>query len=59
MRSTGLLVYFGGLLFFEKAAVIPFVAFTIAALHAHVTVVGLGGGRCGAAGFGCGYRRWR
>jgi hypothetical protein len=34
---TGLLVYFGGLLFFEKAAVIPFVAFTIAALHAHVT----------------------
>jgi hypothetical protein len=34
---TGLLVYFGGLLFFEKAAVIPFVAFTIAALYAHVT----------------------
>ena len=35
--ATGLLVYFGGLLFFEKAAVIPFVAFTIAALYAHVT----------------------
>ena len=34
---TGLLVYFGGLLFFEKAAVIPFVAFTIAALYAHVS----------------------
>ena len=34
---TGLLVYFGGLLFFEKAAVIPFVAFTIAALCAHVS----------------------
>ncbi|HTI74870.1 MAG TPA: hypothetical protein VL634_07730 [Mycobacterium sp.] len=34
---TGLLVYFGGLLFFEKAAVIPFVAFTVAALYAHVT----------------------
>jgi hypothetical protein len=37
---TGLLVYFGGLLFFEKAAVIPFVAFTIAALHAYVTSSG-------------------
>jgi hypothetical protein len=37
---TGLLVYFGGLLFFEKAAVIPFVAFTIAALQAHVTSSG-------------------
>jgi len=35
--ATGLLVYFGGLLFFEKAAVIPFVAFTIAALYAHVS----------------------
>ncbi|RDH75740.1 hypothetical protein DVS77_25035 [Mycolicibacterium moriokaense] len=34
---TALLVFFGGLLFFEKAAVIPFVAFTIAALLAHVT----------------------
>ena len=36
MRSTGVLVYFGGLLFFEKAAVIPFVAFAIAALLRHV-----------------------
>jgi hypothetical protein len=33
---TGLLVYLGGLLFFEKAAVIPFVAFAIAALLSHV-----------------------
>jgi hypothetical protein len=33
---TGLLVYFGGLLFFEKAAVIPFVAFAVAALLCHV-----------------------
>ncbi|MCW2565412.1 MAG: hypothetical protein JWQ31_3972 [Mycobacterium sp.] len=38
--ATGLLVYFGGLLFFEKAAAIPFVAFTIAALYAHVTSSG-------------------
>jgi hypothetical protein len=37
---TGLLVYFGGLLFFEKAAVIPVVVFTIAALYAHVTSSG-------------------
>ncbi len=33
---TGVLVYFGGLLFFEKAAVIPFVAFAVAALACHV-----------------------
>ncbi|MGH3959286.1 hypothetical protein [Mycobacterium sp.] len=33
---TGVLVYLGGLVFFEKAAVIPFVAFTIAALCRHV-----------------------
>lgn len=33
---TGMLVYFGGLLFFEKAAVIPFVAFAVAALRCHV-----------------------
>ncbi len=33
---TGVLVYFGGLLFFEKAAVIPFVAFAVAALVSHV-----------------------
>lgn len=37
---TGLLAYLGGLLFFEKAAVIPFVAFTIAALYVHVTASG-------------------
>jgi hypothetical protein len=34
---TGVLVFAGGLLFFEKAGVIPFVAFTIAALYAYVT----------------------
>ena len=34
---TALLVYLGGLLFFEKAAVIPFVAFMITTLLAHVT----------------------
>jgi hypothetical protein len=34
---TALLVYLGGLLFFEKAAVIPFVAFAVVALLAHVT----------------------
>jgi hypothetical protein len=34
---TGALVFFGGLLFFEKAAVIPFVAFGVTALLAHVT----------------------
>ena len=34
---TALAVYVGGLLFFEKAAVIPFVAFTIVALLFHVT----------------------
>lgn len=34
---TGLLAYLGGLLFFEKAAVIPFVAFTVAALLCHVS----------------------
>jgi hypothetical protein len=33
---TGVLVYCGGLLFFEKAAVIPFVAFAVAALLWHV-----------------------
>lgn len=37
---TGVLVYVGGLLFFEKAAVIPFVAFTVAALLAYVTSAG-------------------
>jgi len=34
--ATGVLAYFGGLLFFEKAAVIPFVAFAVAALLGHV-----------------------
>lgn len=33
---TGTLAYLGGLLFFEKAAVIPFVAFTIVVLLHHV-----------------------
>lgn len=33
---TGTLAYAGGLLFFEKAAVIPFVAFMVAALLRHV-----------------------
>src|SRR5258708_39937704 len=39
---TGLLVYLGGLVVFGEAAVIPFVAFTIAALYAHVTASGTG-----------------
>ena len=34
--ATGVLVYLGGLLFFEKAGVIPFVAFAVAALLCHV-----------------------
>lgn len=34
---TAILVYLGGLLFFEKSAVIPFVAFTVTALLAWVT----------------------
>ncbi|MGV0835642.1 hypothetical protein [Mycolicibacterium thermoresistibile] len=34
---TGTLVFFGGLLFFEKAAVIPFVAFAVVALLYYVT----------------------
>jgi len=33
---TGAAVYFGGLLFFEKAAVIPFVAFAVAVLVSYV-----------------------
>lgn len=33
---TGVLVYLGALLFFEKSAVIPFVAFAVTALSAHV-----------------------
>jgi hypothetical protein len=34
--GTGLLAYFAGLLFFEKAAVIPFVAFAVVVLTCHV-----------------------
>jgi hypothetical protein len=34
--ASGVLVYLGGLLFFEKAAVIPFVAFAVAALLSYV-----------------------
>lgn len=34
--ATGVLGYFAGLLFFEKAAVIPFVAFAVTALRWHV-----------------------
>ncbi|OBA69151.1 hypothetical protein A5641_16285 [Mycobacterium sp. 1554424.7] len=34
--ATGVLAYLGGLLFFEKAAVIPFVAFAVTALLYHV-----------------------
>ena len=37
---TGALAYLGGLMFFEKSAIIPFVAFTVAALHCHVTGTG-------------------
>ena len=33
---SGVVVFFGGLLFFEKAAVIPFVAFVVAALLSYV-----------------------
>jgi hypothetical protein len=36
---TGVLAYLGGLVFFEKAAVIPFVAFAVAALLCHVNGV--------------------
>lgn len=34
---SGALVYLGGLMFFEKSAIIPFVAFTVVALHGCVT----------------------
>ncbi|WP_051053637.1 hypothetical protein [Mycolicibacterium chubuense] len=34
---TGTLAYLCGLLFFEKTAIVPFVAFTVAALYGHVT----------------------
>ncbi|AFC41657.1 hypothetical protein OCU_04370 [Mycobacterium intracellulare ATCC 13950] len=54
---TGVLVYFGGLLFFEKAAVIPFVAFAVAALLRHVTGDG-GLGSALAAVWRAGARLW-
>ncbi|WP_102141716.1 hypothetical protein [Mycobacterium hubeiense] len=38
---TGVLVYFGGLLFFEKSAVIPFVAFAVVALLSYVNGSGV------------------
>jgi hypothetical protein len=47
--ATAALVYLGGLLFFEKAAVIPFVAFTIAALLCYVQGDSDGGDPLGAA----------
>ncbi|GJF10450.1 hypothetical protein NGTWS1803_17210 [Mycolicibacterium cyprinidarum] len=34
---TGALAYLCGLVFFEKSAIIPFVAFTVTALYCHVT----------------------
>lgn len=34
---TGSLAFAGGLLFFEKSAIIPFVAFAVTALYCHVT----------------------
>lgn len=50
---TGVLAYFGGLLFFEKAAVIPFVAFAVVALICHLS--GAGGLRTAWRG---GVRLW-
>ncbi|MGB3285562.1 hypothetical protein [Mycolicibacter algericus] len=51
---TGTVVYAGGLLFFEKAAVIPFVAFTGCALLHHVT----GGRGAVVATWQAGARLW-
>ncbi len=51
---TGALAYFGGLLFFEKAAVIPFVAFAVAALLCHVR----GDGSAVATVWRAGIRLW-
>lgn len=53
---TAMLVYFGGLLFFEKAAVIPFVAFAVAALQCHVQ--GGTGGSALATVWRAGARLW-
>ena len=51
---TAVLVYFVGLLFFEKAAVIPFVAFTVVALLCHVR----GDRKALAEAWGRGARLW-
>src|SRR6201997_4421720 len=48
--ATGVLVSLGGLLFFEKAAVIPFVAFAVAALLWHVEGTGASVARVWRAG---------
>ena len=52
--ATGALGYFAGLLFFEKAAVIPFVAFAVAALLLRVS----GEGSAVAAVWRAGARLW-
>lgn len=52
--ATALMVYFGGLLFFEKAAVIPFLAFAVAALLRHVQ----GDRRAPATVWRAGFRLW-
>ena len=54
---TGALAYLGGLLFFEKSAVIPFVAFAVTALYA-TSPAAARCGRCGAGDRGCGRRAW-
>ena len=51
---TGTAVFFVGLLFFEKAAVIPFAAFSIAALLAYV----LGDRSAGKTVWRAGFRLW-
>lgn len=51
---SGALVYLGGLLFFEKAAVIPFVAFAVAALLCYVQ----GDRRAAATAWRGGVRLW-
>jgi hypothetical protein len=51
---TGVVVYLGGLLFFEKSAVIPFVAFAVVALLYHVQ----GGGAAVRTAWRRGARLW-
>jgi hypothetical protein len=51
---TGVLVYLGGLLFFEKAAVIPFAAFAVAALLCHAQ----GESRAVSTVWRAGFRLW-